>query len=54
MQSSQAMPVWRSSFEYTAESLVEVDVPKPSVWSKFVDRIGFALHVTGGRCRSGG
>lgn len=48
MQSSHALPVWRSSFEYTAVSLVDVDVPKPSVWSKFVDRIGFGLHVTGG------
>lgn len=48
MQSSQAFPVWRSHFEYTTESLVDVDVPKPSVWSRFVDRIGFGLHVTGG------
>lgn len=48
MQSSQALPVWRSTFEYTSESLVDVDVPKPSVWSKFVDRIAFGLHVTGG------
>ena len=45
---SQAFPVWRSSFEYKPDALFDVDVPKPSVWSKFVDRIGFGLHVTGG------
>ncbi|MFC6154822.1 protein DpdJ [Nocardioides yefusunii] len=46
-QQSQAMPVWHTLFEYTRSTLVDVDVPRPSVWSTFISSVGFGLHVTG-------
>ncbi|GAB3446561.1 hypothetical protein GCM10027517_28970 [Phycicoccus ginsengisoli] len=49
--SSQSYPVWRSAFEYQSADLLEGDVPHPSVWSKFIDRIGFTLHVSGAAMR---
>ncbi len=45
---STAMPMWRSAFEYAAEALHQVDVPTPSIWATLVDVCGFALHVGGG------
>lgn len=48
---SNAQPVWRSNFEYAEETLHDVDIPKPSVWSDLLDHCAFALHVTGGPIR---
>ncbi|MEU1959672.1 protein DpdJ [Nocardia sp. NPDC019304] len=45
---SGAQTIWRSSFEYEAASLHEMDIPSPSPWSAFVARSAFALHVAGG------
>ena len=44
---SSAQPVWRSSFSYESESLQQMDVPTPSVWSEFISQFAFALHVLG-------
>ena len=48
---STAMPIWRSAFEYETVSLLDVDVPTPSIWATLVDTCGFALHVGGGPLR---
>ncbi|MGY1680619.1 protein DpdJ [Geodermatophilus sp. SYSU D01176] len=45
---SNAMPLWRSTFEYDLVSLRHVDVPTPSAWADLVDTCAFALHVAGG------
>ena len=45
---SSAIPLWRSAFEYADEALHHVDVPTPSAWTGLVDTCAFALHVGGG------
>jgi ATP-dependent Lhr-like helicase len=49
--SSTAMPLWRSAFAYTADTLHQVDLPTPSIWTSLVDECAFALHVGGGPLR---
>jgi ATP-dependent helicase Lhr and Lhr-like helicase len=45
---SNAMPLWRSTFAYDHVSLRHADVPTPSAWAELVDTCAFALHVAGG------
>lgn len=45
---SNAMPLWRSTFAYDQVSLRHADVPTPSAWADLVDTCAFALHVAGG------
>jgi len=45
---SNAIPLWRSVFEYDAGALQSVDIPKPSVWTSVMESCAFALHVSGG------
>ncbi|WP_373937328.1 protein DpdJ [Rhodococcus qingshengii] len=45
--SSNAKPLWRSTFEFDRASLHQADMPTPSVWSDFVDTCAFALHLAG-------
>ncbi|MBP2210853.1 superfamily II DNA or RNA helicase [Rhodococcus ruber] len=45
--SSNAKPLWRSTFEFDRASLHQADMPTPSVWSDFVDTCAFALHLGG-------
>jgi ATP-dependent Lhr-like helicase len=45
---SNALPLWRSAFEYDEVSLHRADIPAPSAWAELVDTCAFALHVGGG------
>lgn len=45
---SNATPLWRSTFAYDEVSLRHVDVPTPSAWADLIDNCAFALHVAGG------
>ncbi|WP_375502622.1 protein DpdJ [uncultured Jatrophihabitans sp.] len=45
---SNAMPMWRSTFAYDQASLRHADVPTPSAWADLIDTCAFALHVAGG------
>ncbi|HEY3547729.1 MAG TPA: protein DpdJ [Propionicimonas sp.] len=45
---SNAQPVWRTSFEIPQDALIPGDMPTPSLWSDFVNGCSFALHVGGG------
>jgi ATP-dependent Lhr-like helicase len=49
--SSSAQPLWQSAFEYSEETLSYVDLPKPSIWTTFIDKCAFALHVNGGHLK---
>ncbi|MCJ0978709.1 DEAD/DEAH box helicase [Rhodococcus sp. ARC_M12] len=46
--SSSAMPLWRSAFDYVDEALHHVDIPTPSIWATLVGTCAFALHLGGG------
>lgn len=46
-QQSQAVSVWHTLFEYPRSTLVDVDLPRPSVWSNFITSVSFGLHVMG-------
>src|SRR6185437_1539898 len=45
---SNALPLWRSTFEYDNVSLHHADIPSPSAWAELVDTCAFALHLGGG------
>ena len=45
---SKAMPLWKSAFDYANDALHHVDVPAPSIWATLVGTCAFALHVGGG------
>lgn len=44
---SNSYPVWKSFFDFDVASLVAVDVPTPSAWTRFVETCGFGLHAAG-------
>ena len=48
VDTSNAMPLWRSTFAYDQVSLRHADVPTPSAWADLVDTCAFAMHVAGG------
>jgi superfamily II DNA or RNA helicase len=48
VDTSNAMPLWRSTFAYDRASLHHADMPTPSAWADLVDTCAFALHVAGG------
>lgn len=45
---SNATPLWRSTFAYDQASLHHADVPTPSAWADLVNSCAFAVHIAGG------
>ena len=47
LDSSNALPKWDSEFIFPASLPVEMDVPSPSTWERWIDTVEFFTHATG-------